>query len=100
MSRHKAGPMAADDPRHGSPRGYKQHIREGSDACQPCKDANHAECRRYKSAPTHPCTICGKPHRRDHEMCASCQFSDDSIGIPDHLRPVVIGGITRWVEVA
>lgn len=85
MSRHKAGPMAADDPRHGEGRGWSAHKRRGEDPCPECWDAKRAESRGQRV----------RRKRRDR-----LKFTDAELAIPENLRPVVIGGITRWVDVA
>ena len=42
--------IASDDPRHGSPRGYKAHKTRDEDPCEPCRDAWKAYLRERREA--------------------------------------------------
>ena len=43
--------MTEDDERHGTPAGDQAHRREGTEPCQPCRDAWAAYMREFRSSP-------------------------------------------------
>ena len=40
--------MRRDDPRHGTPAGYRTHCREGKKPCRPCREARRTERQRIR----------------------------------------------------
>ena len=77
--------------RHGTVLGYKQHLRRGEQACEPCKAANAERSRRKAERHLDDIReVCGVP-LDTRCMNPGCEHPD-SPPSEDHVVPLVLGG--------